>query len=206
MKGFMSKALAGACLTGGLMSAGCTSTGEHASKVSDPCWPDRYSNESRKLVVESFEPQVQNGHVLDQTVWNKHFETGKPVLNLAGMDKLDQLARRRPAPDGRVYLQTARDIGYNPEKAGDYSAERNKLDADRIAAVQKYLAATLTGRAVTIDVLVHDPSYPGIEGAAARVTLPRPRAAVVAPGAPGQTPPAGSGTTPSGSSGTGTGM
>ena len=81
------------------------------------------------------------------------------------MDKLDQLARRRPHPDTRLFLQTARDIAYDAEKPDDYAAKRNDLDTKRITAIQKYLTATLTGRPATFDIQVHDPAYPGIDGA-----------------------------------------
>ena len=61
----------------------------------DPCWPDRYANKARAATVANFQPQVENGQILDQTVWNTHFEYRTDRLNGAGMDKLDQLARRR---------------------------------------------------------------------------------------------------------------
>src|SRR5947209_5202561 len=40
----------------------------------DPCYPQRYEYMARKEVNEAFIPQVQNGHVLDQTIWNWMFE------------------------------------------------------------------------------------------------------------------------------------
>src|SRR4051812_11670138 len=98
----MSKLLSGAVLAGGVMATGCHHGGTHETH-GDPCWPDRYSNEARKLQVASFEPQVLNGHILDQTVWNFHFVGGTDRLSQAGTEKLDQLARRRPAPDTRIY-------------------------------------------------------------------------------------------------------
>jgi hypothetical protein len=174
MKGFMTKMLTGAILVGGTMSAGCHGLAG-GCKLSDPCWPGRYSAESRQRTVSQFEPQVLNGHVLDQTIWNSHFDAGSARLNAAGMDKLDQLARRRPSPDGRIFLQTARDIAFDAEKPAAYGEARVKLDSDRVAAIQKYLSATLTGRAATFDVQVHDPAPPGIDGAAPRVIVPTPQ-------------------------------
>src|SRR5262249_39285252 len=144
----------------------------------DPCWPDRYANEARAETVACFTPQVENGQVLDQTIWNQHFDYGTDRLNGAGMDKLDQLARRRPHPDTRLFLQTARDIPYDAEKPNDYAMKRNDLDTKRIATMQKYLAATLTGRPVTFDIQVHDPAYPGIDGAAPRLVIPTPQSRV----------------------------
>jgi hypothetical protein len=207
MKGF-TKLLTGAVLAGGVLSSGCHGLGMEVSEGGafghgDPCWPARYSNEARAATVASFQPQVENGQVLDQTVWNLHFDWGTDRLNGAGMDKLDQLARRRPHPDTRLFLQTARDITYDADKPGEYGAKRNELDTKRIAAVQKYLAATLTGRPVTFDIQVHDPAYPGIDGAAPRILVPSPQTrvtgaapAVIVPGAvpvaPPPPPPSGS--------------
>ena len=197
MKRLKTSLLTGAVLAGGMLGTGC-----HAwyglggwTEHGDPCWPDRYANEARAATVASFQPQVENGHVLDQTIWNMHFDYGTDRLNGAGMDKLDQLARRRPAPDTRLYLQTARDIAYDADKPSEYAAKRNDLDTKRIAAIQKYLAATLTGRPANFDIQVHDPAYPGIEGAAPRVVIPSPQTriagtgpAVVVP-APAPVPP-----------------
>jgi hypothetical protein len=195
--GKMTKLLSGAVLAGGVLAAGCHHAGGHGGKDrewhGDPCWPDRYSNEARKLQVASFEPQVLNGHILDQTIWNQHFEAGTDKLNAAGMDKLDQLARRRPAPDTRVFLQTARDLAYNPEKPGDYSTKRSELDVKRASAIKQYLETSLTGRPSKFEVEVHDPAMPGIDGAAPRLIVPSPRVRAAGTGAgvgPAQPPAA----------------
>ena len=177
MNGLKAKILSAATVASGLMAAGCQSSGDwhwHG----DPCWPDRYSNEARAATVANFQPQVENGHILDQTLWNMHFEYGTDKLNGAGMDKLDQLARRRPQPDQRVFLQTARDISYDAEKPGEYATKRVELDNKRADAVRRYLKATLTGRELIFDIQIHDPSYPGIDGAAPRVIIPPPQARV----------------------------
>lgn len=182
----LKRMLAGAFLLGSMATVGCSS--DHLSKVSDPCWPDRYSNEARQLTVAAFEPQVMNGHILDLTLWNtpvQHFETGTAKISPAGLDKLDQLARRRPQPDSRIYIQTARDIPYNAEKPEEYAAKRTELDIARVAAVKKYLEISLTGRPATFDVQVHDPAYPGIDGAAPRVLIPAPQTRVTGAGAGG---------------------
>jgi hypothetical protein len=169
--------LSAAAMAAGLMAAGCHHTGENHSH-GDPCWPDRYSNESRASVVAAFQPQVENGHILDQTIWNLHFEYGTDKLNGEGMDKLDQLSRRRPQPDTRLFLQTARDISFDAQKPNDYGDKRVELDSKRVAAMQRYLKATLTGRETAFDIQIHDPVYPGIEvnpGVAPRVYVPIPQ-------------------------------
>jgi hypothetical protein len=181
MARYMSKLVVGAVLAGGAaLAAGCHADGDHHGH-GDPCWPDRYENESRAALVANFQPQVENGQVLDQTVWNTHFENGTDKLNGAGMDKLDQIARRRPHPDPRVFIQTARDMIYDAGKPEEYAAKRQELDTRRVAAVQKYLSATLTGRSATFDVQVHDPAVPGIDGAAPRILIPTPAQRVSGP-------------------------
>ena len=202
MARYMTKLVAGAVLAGGAaLAAGCHSDG--GSKHADPCWPDRYTNEARASVVANFQPQVENGHVLDQTVWNTHFDFGTDKLNGAGMDKLDQLARRRPHPDQRLFLQTARDMAYDAGKPEEYAGKRQDLDTKRVAAIQRYLQATLTGRQVSFEVQVHDPAVPGIEGAAPRIILPTPQQRVSGPVAvpAGQISPAAGGGAGSGTTG-----
>ena len=89
MKGIVTKALAGAALAGGLMSGGCYRAYQ---KCVDPCWPERYDYAARVEVISSFAPQVQNGHVLDQTVWTYHFEPATDKLTMGG----GEFAERRP--------------------------------------------------------------------------------------------------------------
>jgi len=202
MKRYMTRLVAGVVLAGGAaLAAGCHADGDHHGH-GDPCWPDRYANEARAALVANFQPQVENGQVLDQTVWNTHFEQGTDRLNGAGMDKLDQIARRRPHPDPRVFIQTARDFVYDAGKPEDYAAKRQELDTKRVTAVQKYLSASLTGRPVTFDIQIHDPAPPGIDGAAPRIILPTPQQRVSGPVTvpAGQVSPGAGGSTSSGTS------
>ncbi len=160
----------GAVLTGLFGSVGCM---DHA--LSDPCWPDRYSYQARSHVVNNYEPQIANGHTLDQTIWNEHFDRGSDKLNLSGQDKVDQLVRRRPHPDTKVYLATARDITYDPAKADEFAKTRADLDTKREKALRDYWNAQTAGRpGAPIEIVVHDPSHPDIRGAAPRVITPRP--------------------------------
>jgi len=128
----------------------------------DRCWPERYAYTGRREVVESFAPQVQNGHILDQTVWNYDFEKGTDQLNGMGLSKLDYMVRRRPAPDACIYLATARDVIYDPANADAYGNGRRELDSKRVAAVQKYLAQQMVGRPMQFEVLIHDPFEVGM--------------------------------------------
>src|SRR4051794_34307779 len=108
MKGLITSAIL-CCAAAGL--TGCYGYRD----LVDPCYPERYEYAARQEVKAALAPQVQNGHVLDQTVWNYHFEPGTDRLNQGGLDHLAHLARRRPAPDPVIYLQTAQpDVVYDP--------------------------------------------------------------------------------------------
>ncbi|MBX7104056.1 MAG: hypothetical protein K1X57_08235 [Gemmataceae bacterium] len=157
MNRVISKTLAATTLASGLAATGCTNLG----KCIDPCYPERYIASARSSVTAAFAPQVQNGHILDQTVWNYHFETGKDELTAGGRDHLDGLVRRRPSPDPRVFIATARDLVYDAGNPDKFVELRRDLDEKRAIAVQKYLAAQTAGRPMQFEMVVHDPSDVG---------------------------------------------
>jgi hypothetical protein len=173
MNGFIKNAVLGLGLGAGLTSlVGCTS---YRSWV-DPCWPERYNALARASVMDATNAQAYNGHVLDQTVWNYHFAPGTDTLTPAAMDHLKYIARRRPVPDGHLYLQTANDIAYTGAQPPEVFAQaRSELDSKRIASVQKFLAAQTSGHAHFV-IDVHDPAEVGIAAV--------PIAGTMAPGAP----------------------
>ena len=55
---------------------------------------------------------------------NYYFEFGTDVLTPAGMEKLLSLTRVRPAPDPKLYIQTARDLPANLDPL--YAANEGK--------------------------------------------------------------------------------
>jgi hypothetical protein len=124
----------------------------------DRCWPQRYANLAHRAVNRAMTPQVQNGHVLDQTVWNHMFEPGTDALNGLGVMHLQYVSRRRPEVDKTVYLATAMDLAYDPACPERYAGARQELDSLRVAAVHKYLVALNAGRCQDFQVLVHDPA------------------------------------------------
>jgi hypothetical protein len=128
----------------------------------DPCYPERYEYAARREVREAFTPQVLNGHVLDQTIWNYHFEPGTATLNAGGIDYLARIARTRPQPDPVLFLQTAQDITYDPAAPDKMSTARNELDGKRIESVQKFLQAQTANRPIAFHVQVHDPAEVGM--------------------------------------------
>ena len=90
----------------------------HYRDLVDPCYPERYNYQARQEVVASYTPQVQNGHVLDQTVWNYDFEAGTDRLTGGGLEHLAYLARRRPQPDPVVYPADGPGRGLRPGQPG----------------------------------------------------------------------------------------
>ncbi len=166
------RAAAATLATGSLWAGGCAGTGGCADgkcgdsdrpglqarygQYVDPCWPDRYSAHARSNVLSYYSQHAANGAVTDSTLWEWYFEPGTDNLLPSGQKKLDYLARRRPAPDKTVYLQTARDVAYDPTKPEVLSASRGDLDAKRAQAVQRYLAATTAARGLNFEVQVVD--------------------------------------------------
>jgi hypothetical protein len=164
MNRFVRAASAAAVL--GFGALGCTSSGgktcgDRYRDYVDTSWPERYNATARQEVVAPFATQVNNGHVLNQTIYNWHFEPGTATLNAAGVQKLDSLARTRPGLDPRLYVQTARDLPTTPDTIQHLTAHRTELDNQRAAMVQKYMASQPGAPAV--EVSIHDPSVPGIE-------------------------------------------
>jgi hypothetical protein len=160
MKGLISRAALGLCLAGSLASTGCWQWLYY--KCVDPCYPERYDAMARDEVNAAFAAQAMNGHVLDQTVWNNEFEPGTDKLTPGGQYELAVLARRRPHPDCKIYLQTAQDIPYDPGAPDLLVTKRADLDARRVQAVLRYLQAQTAARPVAWDVTVHDPGEVGL--------------------------------------------
>src|SRR5207249_4790596 len=153
MKGFIAKTLSGLCLSGGLLTAaGCF---PYYHNVVDPCWPERYNGMARVEANQGFITQIQNGHVLDQTLWNGQFERGTSRLTEGAREHLVYLVRRRPVPDTVVYVQSAQDLAYDAAAQDKFIRDREDLNRDRIAAVQKFLNAETAGTGLTYTVLVH---------------------------------------------------
>ncbi len=159
----------GGCGSGGYSGcSGCSGCGGHGAgacqayrNLVDPCYPQRYEFMARKEVNEAFIPQVQNGHVLDQTIWNWMFEAGSDRLNNGGLAHLAYLARRRPCPDTVVYLQTAQDVVYDPLNPDKMVTARQDLDVKRSQAIERYMVAQTAGH-VMPQVVVHDPAEVGL--------------------------------------------
>lgn len=173
------KRAAVAVLLGSLGAAGCVSKGGHAGtgggrndqpegwthyyNAVDPCWPERYTATARAEVIAPFAAQVHNGHVLEQTVWNWHFEPGTDVITPAGQAKLDAISQVRPQPDSKVYLQVARDVpAYGTGGLDTVAARRDELTAKRAEAVRKYMAAQPSLHGVAYEIFVHDAPVPGM--------------------------------------------
>jgi hypothetical protein len=151
--------LYGACALFGL--TGCYGYGD----LVDTCWPQRYNYMAGREFKTTFCPQVNNGKVLDQTIWNYHFETGTDRLTAGGLEHLAYIARRRPHSDTCLFLQTAQDISYDPSAPDKMAETRMDLDCKRIQAIQKFLTAQ-TNAQCSFQVAVHDPAEVGISAVA----------------------------------------
>src|SRR5436190_10542527 len=88
----------GATCNGGACNGGAGNGATCNGQLYDRCYPQRYNNLSARAVNRTFAPQVQNGHVLDQTVWKHFFEVGTDKLTPGRQDQRAYVARRRPAP------------------------------------------------------------------------------------------------------------
>jgi hypothetical protein len=163
MKGFVQKTALGLGL-GMLVSLAAGCVAEYRERV-DPCWPERYNYLARQSVRGTFNAQAMNGHILDQTVWNQHFEPGTDRLNDAGRAHLKYLARRMPAPDPQVFVQPAYDI---EGPILDVNALKD-LNEKRVASVQRYLTAMMALRnmPVSFEVALRDAAEPGLPSRAA---------------------------------------
>jgi len=153
----ISKALLGAAalLCG---AAGCSCY----RNMVDVSYPERYECQDREYVTSALAMQAQNGHVLDQTVWNAYFDPGTDHLTLAGIKQLTGLGRRRPMPDTVVYLQTANDIEVDPAKPEVMARTRIELDLARKQAVERFMVAQ-TGLDFEV-VMPHNPHVPSLYG------------------------------------------
>jgi hypothetical protein len=164
MNGFIRKAALGVCLGASLSAlSGCVSA---YRQCVDPCWPERYNYMARQSVRETFNAQAANGHTLDQTIWNQHFEPGTNKLTRQGEEHLKYIARRMPAPDPRVFVQVAYDGKGDPKSLNDQRAQ----------AVQDYLGkiAAFRNMPVGFDVTVVDLPEPGLRARAAPSTYVTP--------------------------------
>lgn len=145
-----------------LVSLSLTFTGCFGYRdVVDPYYPKRYSVEARNSVRASLAPQVCNGNVLDQTVWDFHFESGKPELNAMGKDHLKRLARRRPVAQEVIFLQVAQ----NPDEKVN-NKELNKTRSENIKAYMTKISQDKVHS--EFEVVLHDPaevSGSGVEAA-----------------------------------------
>jgi hypothetical protein len=206
MKGFIAATLMLGTLGSGLASAGWLQ--DIYYHCVDPCYPERYNAMARQEVNAAFAAQVNNGHVLDQTMWNYHFEAGTDRLTPGGLYQLAILARRRPHPDCKVYLQTAQDLEYTPAAPDALASNRAELDARRVQAILRYLQAQTAARPMPWDVTVHDPSEVGLAAVALQGAIMQRDASFrgVAPptfGAGGTAPGGGAGTATGGGARTG---
>jgi hypothetical protein len=162
MKGLIARTLTGVCAAGLVAITGCGSM--TYSDLVDPCYPQRYEKMSRDEANAVSAPQIDNGHVLDQTVRNYDFDPGTDRLTPGGLEHLKYLARRRPHADPMIYLQTAQDVNYDPAAPERFAMARADLNGRRTQAIMNFLNANGAGSGQVFQVAVHDPAEGGLSG------------------------------------------
>ncbi len=161
MNGFIMRVVTAACLGTGLAALGGCKLYDN---FVDPCYPERYNAMSRQAVVTPFATQAANGHVLDQTVWAYFFEPGTDKLTLAGQIYLSHLARKRPHPDPKLWVQTAgvTELPFDQAAPDKLINARHDLDGRRVQVVERFLQAHTADRPIAWEVAIHDPPTAGI--------------------------------------------
>ncbi len=144
----------------GMMAVGCTGGPGLQARFQDVnnnnSWPERYNYQTRQAVLYPFEVQTNNAVAADGVILNAFFDDGTDKLNGVGRDKLNQLARKMPAANPTIYLQTANDVAFD-EKAPDKAvAARAELDNKRQATVLAYLGTRPATRGTPFSVTVLD--------------------------------------------------
>jgi hypothetical protein len=157
----MNRKFAKSLLSAAALAAGAAGCNCYRNWV-DVSYPERYECQARESVTAALTTQAQNGHVLDQTIWNVDFDPGTARLTVAGMKHLTSLGRRRPTPDTVIYLQTANDIEVDPEQPEGLAKKRIELDMARKESVERYLTAE-TGLQFEV-VMPHNPAVPYLFG------------------------------------------
>ena len=166
MKGFIARTVAvRPAVAAGLGLVGCC--GYATSWI--PATPTlQYAWHARKS-ASAFTPQIQNGHVLDQTVWNWHFETDEkdpnigPTLNAAGMENLNYLVRRRRAPTRRSTWRPPRSSRPTTSGASGELCRRTAASWTRTARSPSRSTWTAQTAAAVVErsmSSVHDPAEP----------------------------------------------
>ncbi|MSR32530.1 MAG: hypothetical protein EXR99_13610 [Gemmataceae bacterium] len=143
--------------------------------VVDPYYPKRYQVQARNSVRNLVNTQVENGAILDKTVWDFYFDKGTAELNNMGQTHLKRLAQERPAPCPTVFLQTAQSPPAMVQPANPIAALRDArtLDQKRQETVVKYLNALCEGRECPeFQVVLHDPPEVYGSGLEAAITIP----------------------------------
>jgi hypothetical protein len=164
------RAAAVAALTAGVLATvGCAGGPGAQARFQDlnnnNSWPERNSFLARQPVLHSFEVQAHNAAATNGVILNTYFETGSDKLNGVGRDKLDQLARKMPAPDATVFLQTANDVVYDEKAPEKTATARAELDDKRKVAVLAYLGARPNGRSTAFSVQAIDNADPSMNAA-----------------------------------------
>ncbi len=121
------------------------------------------ASQARELVSRPFADQAANGAVVDQTVWNYHFESDVSArMHTNAYFLLDRLARRQVNAGGgclRLHVQRAQTHPGEVPLA-ELAQRRLELDNRRLDAITVYMQQAWPGMAFTVQL--YDPSPVGM--------------------------------------------
>ena len=143
----------------------------------DPDWPNVSYLADRDSVNSALNSQAQKGYFHDLTVFNYCFFTsytknGKPSapkpsdnLNDWGIKKIREIVKKLPEGGGTIYVQNSSDVKADSGN-GDGTTEdilkgiidnTNKLNTERLKAVDKYLSLAFPDKNFKVAIIDIDP-------------------------------------------------
>ena len=153
MKRFMKHFAAASCFGAALLTVmGC----EHYRGCGDSCWTKPDNSTVYGRVRERQNAQTDQGHKLEQVVWNSYFAKDErtnestSTLNEPGREFLRHVARCQPFPDPQIWLQYPTDV--------TDTNKRDQIIAERRIAIRKFLTTqTPLGGGEKYQIAVLDP-------------------------------------------------
>jgi hypothetical protein len=139
----------------------------------DPDWPNVSYLADRDSVNSALNSQAQKGFFHDLTVFNYCFFTsytkdGKPSapkpsanLNDWGIKKIREIVKKLPEEGGTIYVQNSSDVKADGEGETDDILKvidnTNKLNTERLKAVDKYLSLAFSDKNFKVAIIDIDP-------------------------------------------------
>ncbi len=128
----------------------------------DNCWLERYSYQAKQSEMQTFDAQVNNGHVLDQTVFAYHFDArhGQADQGRPGAPGLPGAAPSSARPEDLFADGPGPALRLGRAGAIQQRSQRTGLQAR--GGDSAFLNADTAGRPMAFEVIVHDAPTPGL--------------------------------------------